>query len=62
VTLWNLVGDSFFLSEQAFTQEEIEKLTNRIQYGGDEVVKAKGTGDYIIYILFFQFSKLVYVF
>ncbi|KAI9341024.1 malate dehydrogenase, NAD-dependent [Zopfochytrium polystomum] len=28
-----------------FTQEEIEKLTNRIQYGGDEVVKAKdGTG------------------
>ncbi|KAI8850580.1 lactate/malate dehydrogenase [Chytridium lagenaria] len=28
-----------------FTQEEIEKLTHRIQYGGDEVVKAKdGTG------------------
>ncbi|KAJ3192219.1 Malate dehydrogenase, cytoplasmic [Irineochytrium annulatum] len=28
-----------------FTQEEVEKLTHRIQYGGDEVVKAKdGTG------------------
>ncbi|KAL2918329.1 Malate dehydrogenase, cytoplasmic [Polyrhizophydium stewartii] len=28
-----------------FTQDEIEKLTHRIQYGGDEVVKAKdGTG------------------
>ncbi|KAI9205907.1 malate dehydrogenase, NAD-dependent [Polychytrium aggregatum] len=28
-----------------FTQEELEKLTHRIQYGGDEVVKAKdGTG------------------
>ncbi|KAI8925714.1 lactate/malate dehydrogenase [Entophlyctis helioformis] len=28
-----------------FSQEEIEKLTNRIQFGGDEVVKAKdGTG------------------
>ncbi|KAJ3412744.1 Malate dehydrogenase, cytoplasmic [Chytridiales sp. JEL 0842] len=28
-----------------FSQEEIEKLTHRIQYGGDEVVKAKdGTG------------------
>lgn len=29
----------------SFTQEEIEKLTFRIQFGGDEVVKAKdGTG------------------
>ncbi|KAJ3079223.1 Malate dehydrogenase, cytoplasmic [Quaeritorhiza haematococci] len=29
----------------SFSQEEIEKLTNRIQFGGDEVVKAKdGTG------------------
>ncbi|CAG8792380.1 14633_t:CDS:2, partial [Dentiscutata erythropus] len=28
-----------------FSQEQIDKLTNRIQYGGDEVVKAKdGTG------------------
>ncbi|KAJ3110537.1 Malate dehydrogenase, cytoplasmic, partial [Nowakowskiella sp. JEL0407] len=28
-----------------FTQEQIEKLTHRIQFGGDEVVKAKdGTG------------------
>jgi len=27
-----------------FTQEEIDKLTHRIQYAGDEVVKAKGTG------------------
>ncbi|KAJ1975618.1 malate DEHYDROGENASE, NAD-dependent [Dimargaris verticillata] len=26
---------------QSFTQEEIEALTKRIQYGGDEVVKAK---------------------
>ncbi|CAG8787033.1 32277_t:CDS:2, partial [Racocetra persica] len=26
---------------QSFTQEQIEKLTHRIQYGGDEVVKAK---------------------
>ncbi|KAI8908586.1 malate dehydrogenase, NAD-dependent [Gorgonomyces haynaldii] len=29
----------------SFTKEELEKLTNRIQFGGDEVVKAKdGTG------------------
>jgi malate dehydrogenase len=29
----------------SFTQEQIEALTKRIQYGGDEVVKAKdGTG------------------
>ncbi|KAJ3113344.1 malate DEHYDROGENASE, NAD-dependent [Phlyctochytrium bullatum] len=32
-------------SGHSFTDEEREKLTNRIQYGGDEVVKAKdGTG------------------
>lgn len=29
----------------SFTKEELDKLTHRIQYGGDEVVKAKdGTG------------------
>ncbi|CAG8645318.1 2650_t:CDS:2, partial [Acaulospora colombiana] len=28
----------------SFTQEQIEELTKRIQYGGDEVVKAKGQG------------------
>ncbi|KAI9140330.1 malate dehydrogenase, NAD-dependent [Paraphysoderma sedebokerense] len=48
---------------KSFSQEELDKLTHRIQYGGDEVVKAKeGTGSATLSMAFagarFTFSLL----
>ncbi|KAJ8454519.1 hypothetical protein ONZ51_g12978 [Trametes cubensis] len=41
VTIVPLLSQSSHPLPSGFAQEEVDKLTNRIQFGGDEVVKAK---------------------